>query len=66
MNPAFLDILQTFVLSPSCPRPVLLLCKDQLYSLTTLKRTKSIAPFNATAIRDKLTEVTGRNCLGVG
>ncbi|KAL9716176.1 hypothetical protein Ac2012v2_000621 [Leucoagaricus gongylophorus] len=63
LNPAFLDILQTFVLSPSCPRPVLLLCKDQLYSLTTLKRTKSIATFNATAIRDKLTEVTGRNCL---
>ncbi|KAJ3568067.1 hypothetical protein NP233_g5948 [Leucocoprinus birnbaumii] len=60
-SPAFLDILQTFILSPSCPRPVLLLCKDQLYGLTTMKRTKSIATFNVNAIRSKLAEVTGKN-----
>ncbi|KAF5355994.1 hypothetical protein D9756_003825 [Leucocoprinus leucothites] len=65
MNPAFLEILQAFILSTSCPRPVLLLCKDQLHALTTLKRTKSVATFNAGAVRNKLAEVTGRSNLDV-
>ncbi|KXN89959.1 Mediator of RNA polymerase II transcription subunit 5 [Leucoagaricus sp. SymC.cos] len=61
VNSAFLDILQTFVLSPYCPRPVILLCKDQLYGLTNLKRTKLVSSFDANAVRSKLADVTGRS-----
>lgn len=65
VNPAFLETIQTFVLSPSCPRPVILLCKDQLYDLLSLKRLKNITTFDVTAIRNKLNEVTKRNASGM-
>ncbi|KAF9453745.1 hypothetical protein P691DRAFT_693777 [Macrolepiota fuliginosa MF-IS2] len=60
-NPTFLDILQTLILSPSCPRPVVLLCKDQFYGLLGLKRLKNITTFDTTAVRNKLNEVTARS-----
>ncbi|XP_006454397.1 hypothetical protein AGABI2DRAFT_214397 [Agaricus bisporus var. bisporus H97] len=66
VNPAFLETIQTFVLSPSCPRPVILLCKDQLYDLLSLKRLKNITTFDVTAIRNKLNEVTKRNASDTG
>ena len=56
-----LEILQSLVLSPSCPKPVLALCSPNIASLLYEKKRQPPIPasFNITAVRQVLADAIG-------
>jgi mediator of RNA polymerase II transcription subunit 5 len=56
-----LEILQSLVLSPSCPKPVLALCSPNIASLLYEKKRQHPIPvsFNIAAIRQVLADAIG-------
>jgi mediator of RNA polymerase II transcription subunit 5 len=56
-----LEILQSLVLSPSCPKPVLALCSPNIVSLLYEKKRQHPIPvsFNISAVRQVLADAIG-------
>lgn len=56
-----LEILQSLVLSPSCPKPVLALCSPNIASLLNEKKRQPPIPasFNIAAVRQVLADAIG-------
>lgn len=65
--PIHLEILQTLLLSPSCPRPVLALCGERILALLMSKQGKSLAQkstFDVMAVQKVVAGVLGANETG--
>lgn len=61
-TPTHLEILQTLLLSPSCPRPVLALCSPQMLSLLAQKGKP--ASLDAVALRRVMMNAIGSKSTG--
>lgn len=57
--PAHLEILQTLLLAPSCPRPILCLCGPRVLSLLDTRKGSSAQKIDANSIRREINQAVG-------
>ena len=64
----YLETLQTLLLSPTCPRPVLCLCASQILNFLSDKRRHALDAnaFNADAVRRVVADAIGQRPEGRG